>query len=104
MRSAIRAAMTMMVRAGFALPLRRKRAAAGGVANEWHLVHLGPGRRWLVFCDSTAVQAQGRRTHGDLGIWSDSQIEPLARVARFLKEEGAVAGIQLAHAGRKASE
>lgn len=81
--------------------------ALDGVANDWHLVHLGRfalGGAGLVFCEATAVQADGRRTHGDLGIWSDSQIEPLARVARFLEEEGAVAGMQLAHAGRKASE
>jgi 2,4-dienoyl-CoA reductase-like NADH-dependent reductase (Old Yellow Enzyme family) len=81
--------------------------AQDGVANDWHLVHLGRfamGGAGLVFCEATAVQRDGRRTHGDLGIWSDAQIEPLARVARFVEAEGAVAGIQLAHAGRKASE
>ena len=52
---------------------------------------------------ATAVTADGRITPGDLGIWDDAHAEPLARVARFLQREGAVAGIQLAHAGRKAS-
>ena len=81
--------------------------AHDGLANDWHLVHLGRfalGGAGLVFCEATAVQAQGRRTHGDLGIWSDAHIEGLAVVARFLEREGAVAGIQLGHAGRKASE
>ena len=81
--------------------------AQDGVANDWHLVHLGRfamGGAGLVFCEATAVQRHGRRTHGDLGIWSDAQVDRLARVARFLEAEGAVAGIQLAHAGRKASE
>jgi 2,4-dienoyl-CoA reductase-like NADH-dependent reductase (Old Yellow Enzyme family) len=81
--------------------------AQDGVANDWHLVHLGRfamGGAGLVFCEATAVQPHGRRTHGDLGIWSDAQIGGLARVAQFLEAEGAVAGIQLAHAGRKASE
>ncbi len=81
--------------------------AQDGLANDWHLVHLGRfalGGAGLVFCEATAVQARGRRTHGDLGIWSDAHIEGLAVVARFLEREGAVAGIQLGHAGRKASE
>ena len=81
--------------------------ARDGVANDWHLVHLGRfalGGAGLVLCEATAVQSHGRRTHGDLGIWSDAQIDALSRVACFLEAEGAVAGIQLAHAGRKASE
>ncbi|WP_312780641.1 NADH:flavin oxidoreductase/NADH oxidase [Brevundimonas sp.] len=81
--------------------------AQHGVANDWHLVHLGRfalGGAALVFCEATAVQEHGRRTHGDLGIWSDAHIDRLAAVTRFLSQEGAVAGIQLAHAGRKASE
>ncbi len=81
--------------------------AQDGVANDWHLVHLGRfalGGAGLVFCEATAVEEHGRRTHGDLGIWSDSQINGLAVVTRFLEAEGAVAGIQLGHAGRKASE
>lgn len=78
-----------------------------GVANDWHLVHLGRfamGGAGCVCAEATAVERQGLRTHGDLGLWSDAQIEPLARVARFLEAEGAVPAIQLGHAGRKASE
>lgn len=81
--------------------------AIDGLANDWHLVHLGRfalGGTGLVFCEATAVTPDGRRTHGDLGLWNDEQIEPLARTAAFLKAEGSVPGIQLAHAGRKASE
>ncbi|MEM8754667.1 MAG: NADH:flavin oxidoreductase/NADH oxidase, partial [Pseudomonadota bacterium] len=81
--------------------------ARDGYANDWHLVHLGRfaiGGAGLVFAEATAVERRGRRTHGDLGLWEDGQIEPLARVAAFLKAEGAVPGVQLGHAGRKASE
>ena len=81
--------------------------ARDGVANDWHLVHLGRfalGGAGLVFCEATAVEERGRRTHGDLGLWNDEQVEPLARVARFVTEQGSVPGVQLAHAGRKASE
>lgn len=77
-----------------------------GLANDWHLVHLGSraaGGVGLVFVEATAVTSQGRISPGDMGIWGDEHIEPLARIARFLKEQGAAAGIQLAHAGRKAS-
>ena len=81
--------------------------AKDGVANDWHLVHLGRfamGGAGLVFAEATGVEPDGRRTHGDLGLWSDDQIAPLKRVTEFLKAEGAVPGIQLGHAGRKASE
>lgn len=77
-----------------------------GMASDWHLVHLGSravGGAGLVICEATAVEARGRITPGDAGIWSDEHIEPLARINRFIKEYGAVTGIQLAHAGRKAS-
>lgn len=77
-----------------------------GLANDWHLVHLGSraaGGVGLVFVEATAVTSQGRISPADMGIWGDEHIEPLARIARFLKQQGAVAGIQLAHAGRKAS-
>src|SRR4051794_26296417 len=76
------------------------------VANDWHLVHLGSraaGGAALVMVEATAVTRGGRITPGDMGIWSDAHIEPLARIARFVRSQGAVAGIQLAHAGRKAS-
>jgi 2,4-dienoyl-CoA reductase-like NADH-dependent reductase (Old Yellow Enzyme family) len=80
--------------------------AQEGFANEWHFVHLGSraaGGVALVMVEATAVTAEGRITPGDLGIWQDEHIEALARIARFVHSQGAVAGIQLAHAGRKAS-
>ena len=81
--------------------------ARDGLANDWHLVHLGRfalGGAGLVFAEATAVEARGRRTPGDLGLWSDDHIEPLVPICRFLSAEGALPGIQLGHAGRKASE
>ena len=81
--------------------------ARDGEANDWHLVHLGRfalGGAALVFFEATAVERDGRRTHGDLGLWCESQIEHLRPVTRFLAREGAIPGIQLGHAGRKASE
>jgi 2,4-dienoyl-CoA reductase-like NADH-dependent reductase (Old Yellow Enzyme family) len=81
-------------------------SADEGMANDWHLVHLGSravGGTGLVIVEATGVTRDGRITPGDLGIWSDEHIEPLARIARFVHSQGAVAGIQLAHAGRKAS-
>jgi 2,4-dienoyl-CoA reductase-like NADH-dependent reductase (Old Yellow Enzyme family) len=80
--------------------------AIDGLASDWHLVHLGSraaGGVGLVFVEATAVTADGRISPGDMGIWGDEHIEPLARIARFVESQGAVAGIQLAHAGRKAS-
>lgn len=77
-----------------------------GVANEWHLVHLGSravGGAALVLCEATAVTPEGRISPHDAGLWNDAQIEPLARINRFIGAYGAVPGIQLAHAGRKAS-
>lgn len=77
-----------------------------GFANDWHLVHLGSravGGAALVMMEATAVMEDGRITSGDMGIWKDEHIEQLRRVTTFLKSQGAVAGIQLAHAGRKAS-
>lgn len=81
-------------------------SAEDGMADDWHLVHLGSravGGVGLVLVEATAVTADGRITPGDLGIWSDAHIGPLARIARFVRSQGALAGIQLAHAGRKAS-
>ncbi len=81
-------------------------SAKYGLANDWHLVHLGSravGGAGLVFTEAAAVSAKGRISPGDLGIWSKEHIKPLKRIANFVKEQGAVAGIQLAHAGRKAS-
>jgi 2,4-dienoyl-CoA reductase-like NADH-dependent reductase (Old Yellow Enzyme family) len=81
-------------------------SSVDGMADDWHLVHLGSravGGAGLVFVEATAVTAQGRITPGDMGIWDDRHIEPLARIASFIHRAGGVAGIQLAHAGRKAS-
>lgn len=81
-------------------------SATDGFANDWHLVHLGRfalGGFGIVMVEATAVRPEGRITPGDLGLWEDAHIEPLARIARFLRENGSVPAIQLAHAGRKAS-
>src|SRR5438477_12450950 len=81
-------------------------SSVDGFADDWHLVHLGSraaGGAALIFVEATAVTAQGRITPGDMGIWSDAHIEPLARIARFVERMGAIPAIQLAHAGRKAS-
>lgn len=80
--------------------------AEEGFASDWHLVHLGSravGGAGLVMAEATAVTRDGRISPGDLGIWSDAHIEPLARIAKFVRSQGAVPSIQLAHAGRKAS-
>ena len=77
-----------------------------GFANDWHLVHLGSravGGAGLVCMEATAVEARGRISPYDMGIWNPGHIEFLARITRFLHSQGAAAGIQLAHAGRKAS-
>jgi 2,4-dienoyl-CoA reductase-like NADH-dependent reductase (Old Yellow Enzyme family) len=81
-------------------------SAIDGMANDWHLVHLGSraaGGVALVMVEATAVTRDGRISPGDMGIWADEHIEPLARIARFVESQGAVPSIQLAHAGRKAS-
>ena len=77
-----------------------------GFATEWHLVHLGSravGGAALIIAEATAVLPEARISPQDLGIWSEAHIEPLARIAKFIRGQGRVAGIQLAHAGRKAS-
>jgi 2,4-dienoyl-CoA reductase-like NADH-dependent reductase (Old Yellow Enzyme family) len=77
-----------------------------GFANDWHLVHLGShavGGAALVFTEATAVSPEGRITPHDLGIWKDTHLEFLKRITGFIKAQNAVPGIQLAHAGRKAS-
>src|SRR5579871_2764243 len=77
-----------------------------GFANDWHLVHLGSravGGAALVIQEATAVSAQGRITGSDLGIWKDEHIEKLKAIADFVHARGSLFGIQLAHAGRKAS-
>jgi 2,4-dienoyl-CoA reductase-like NADH-dependent reductase (Old Yellow Enzyme family) len=77
-----------------------------GYSNDWQLVHLGSratGGAGLVLAEATAVEACGRITPYDVGIWDDAHIAPLKRVTDFIKSQGSVAGIQIAHAGRKAS-
>ncbi len=77
-----------------------------GFANDWHLVHLGSravGGAAVVFTEATAVLAEGRISPEDLGIWKDDHVEFLARIVRFVHAQGSHAGMQLAHAGRKAS-
>jgi 2,4-dienoyl-CoA reductase-like NADH-dependent reductase (Old Yellow Enzyme family) len=78
-----------------------------GLANDWHMVHLGSravGGASLVFAEATAVAREGRITPGDLGLWDDAHMDPLRRIVRFVERHGAVPGIQLAHAGRKAAK
>src|SRR3954452_7825103 len=81
-------------------------SSTDGFANDWHLVHLGSravGGAGLVLMEAAAVEARGRISPQDQGIWKDEHVEFLTRIATFVKEQGAAAGIQLAHAGRKAS-
>ena len=81
-------------------------SSTDGFANEWHLVHLGSravGGAALVFTEATAVSPEGRISPADLGIWNDEQAKAFKRITNFLKSQGAIPGIQLAHAGRKAS-
>ena len=81
-------------------------SSVDGFADDWHLVHLGQfatGGAGLVITEATAVLAEGRISPQDLGIWDDAHVEMLARIARFVDAQGSVLGMQLAHAGRKAS-
>src|SRR5512142_2287017 len=81
-------------------------SAEDGRASDWHLVHLGSravGGAGLVVFEATGVEARGRISSADLGIWEDGQVDPLARIVRFVEAQGAVAALQIAHAGRKAS-
>lgn len=81
-------------------------SSVDGYATDWHLVHLGSraiGGAAAVLTEAAAVLPEGRISPDDLGIWKDDHIEPLARVFRFVEEHGAIPGMQLAHAGRKAS-
>jgi 2,4-dienoyl-CoA reductase-like NADH-dependent reductase (Old Yellow Enzyme family) len=81
-------------------------SSVDGVPNDWHFVHLGAravGGCGLVMVEATGVSAEGRISPGDLGIWNDEQADAFRRIVTFVRDHGAVAGIQLAHAGRKAS-
>ncbi len=82
-------------------------SSVDGFANDWHLVHLGArasGGAGLVIMEATAVEARGRISPGDNGIWSDEHIPMLKRITSFIESQGAAPGIQIAHAGRKASQ
>lgn len=81
-------------------------SATDGFANHWHLIHLGSravGGAGLVMQEATAVSPEGRITPADVGLWKDEHIAGLSQITAFIQQQGAVAGIQLAHAGRKAS-
>ena len=81
-------------------------SAVEGLLNDWHTIHLAQfamGGMALVFVEATAVERRGRISWGDSGLWSDEHIEPMKRVVDLIKARGSAAGIQLAHAGRKAS-
>ncbi|NKF20792.1 NADH:flavin oxidoreductase/NADH oxidase [Solimonas marina] len=81
-------------------------SAQDGVPNQWHLVHLGSravGGAGAVIAEASAVQAGGRISPGDTGLWNDAQVAAWSPITSFIREAGAVAGVQLAHAGRKAS-
>lgn len=81
-------------------------SAIDGFANDWHLVHLGQfatGKAALVIQEATAVTPEGRISYGDLGLWTDAHIKPLTAIVNFVHQQGGLIGIQLAHAGRKAS-
>lgn len=81
-------------------------SAVDGVPNDWHLVHLGSravGGAALVLSEATAVSPEGRISPADTGLWNEAQTAAWARIAAFVREQGAVPGVQLAHAGRKAS-
>ena len=81
-------------------------SSVDGMPNDWHLVHLGSravGGAGLVMTEATAIAPEGRISPDDLGIWTDDQATALSRIVAFIKGQGAAAGVQLAHAGRKAS-
>ena len=81
-------------------------SAVDGIAQDFHFAHWGRlvlGGAGCVFVEATAVTDQGRITNGDLGIWSAAHVPPLKRIAEFMKAQGVVPGIQIAHAGRKGS-
>lgn len=88
------------------MPSMCQYSARDGMANDWHFVHYSSrsvGGAALMNVEATAVSPEGRISPADLGLWNDEQIAPLARIVRFVREQGVVIGLQLAHAGRKAS-
>lgn len=85
-------------------PMCQYSAGQDGIANSWHFVHYvtrAVGGVGLIMLEATAVESRGRISDGDLGLWSDNQIEPLKKIVDECKKYGAVVGVQLAHAGRK---
>src|SRR5450830_1743775 len=81
-------------------------SAEEGVPNDWHVVHLGSravGGAALVIAEASAVSPEGRISPADTGIWNEAQVEAFRRITTFVSASGVVPGIQLAHAGRKAS-
>ena len=87
-------------------PMQQNSSDETGQAKDFHLVNLGRfamGGAGMVIAEATAIEPAGRMTHGDLGLWSDDQIAPLARLAAFISSQGSIPGIQLVHAGRKGS-
>ena len=80
-------------------------SAQDGLANDWHLVHLGSfavGGAGLIITEATAVSPEGCISNADIGLWNDEQVAPLKRITSFIEAQGGLAGVQLAHAGRKA--
>ena len=96
----------IVLRNRIGIPPMCQYSASDGMAGNWHFVHYGSravGGAALMIIEATAVAPEGRITPGDLGLWEDRQIEPLARIVQFSQEQGCVAAAQLAHAGRKGS-
>ena len=96
----------VVLRNRIGIPPMCQYSASDGMAANWHFVHYGSravGGAGLMIIEATAVAPEGRITPGDLGLWEDRQIEPLARIAQFSQEQGCVPAAQLAHAGRKGS-
>lgn len=86
-------------------PMCIYQAGLDGLATDWHVVHYGAraiGGAGLIILEATAVEARGRISQGDLGLWDDAHVEPLSGLVRFCQEQGAAVAVQLAHAGRKA--
>ena len=87
-------------------PLCEYSAGLDGVPTDWHMVHLGSfaiGRAGLVMAEATAISPEGRISPADVGIWNEKQVSAWKRITDFIKSQGVIPGIQLAHAGRKAS-
>jgi 2,4-dienoyl-CoA reductase-like NADH-dependent reductase (Old Yellow Enzyme family) len=95
----------LTLRNRIAVPAMCQYSARDGLANDWHFVHYGAravGGAALIVSEAVAVVPEGRISPADIGLWDDGQIEPLARIARFAREQGCFLAAQLAHAGRKA--